>query len=93
MSDPKDCIEDGTRCAYRETLENALEEIEKLVTTLLVEHMRSKGTDPIDPTYDLIREWLGADDWHVNLSEDDQKIVGTNEGLYQPEWGKGPWNP
>jgi len=78
---------------YKGFLEDHIHEIGDLVTKLLVDHMRVMPPGQLEPTYEAIREWLGPDDWHIDLSEDDQKIVGTNEGWYLPEWGEGPWNP
>jgi hypothetical protein len=80
-------------CEFKRYLEDHIAEIEVLVIKLLVDHMRVMQPGKLNPTYELIREWLGPDDWHINLSEDDRKIVGTHEGWFMPEWGPGPWNP
>jgi hypothetical protein len=91
MNDDHD-VDQGYGSPYANYLEEQLKEIEKLVMKLLVDHMRTMPPGELDPTFAAIDKWLG-DDWHTDLSGDDEKIVATHQGWYLPEWGPGPWNP
>lgn len=52
---------------------------------MLVEHMRIKPPGELDPPYAAINAWLG-DDWHIDLSDTDQRVVGKHEGWFHPDW-------
>ena len=80
----------GDEKGYEKFLEDDLEHVDALTTKLVVEHMRRTppGT-PLDPTILEIKEGLG-DDWYVDLSEDEQKVVGAHEGWRDPGWEDDP---
>ena len=71
---------------YIKFLENEGERVDKLITKLVIEHMRATlAGEPLNPTIMELKGYLGSD-WYIDLPEDDRKVVGAYEGWYEPEW-------
>lgn len=61
---------------YAKFLEGDLALIEEILGRLILAHGEHK---PLDGLIEEIEEWMG-DDWHINLSDEDQKRLDAIKG-------------
>lgn len=67
---------DGYTAPFVEFLSRDLDTIEDILQQLVLDHGEHK---PIDSWIAKIEDWMG-DDWHVDLSEEDQKRLDAIKG-------------
>ena len=74
MTDPED--PEGYSTPYAKFLEEQLDEVEKILRLLVLEHGEHKSVDHLIAE---IEQWMG-DDWFYVLSEEDQKRLDAIKG-------------
>lgn len=74
---PATCHDPGYYTPYAQYLEDEIAAIEKILAYLIIDHGEHK---PIDTWLAKAEEWMGSDDWHINLPDEDQDRLAKIKG-------------